>query len=181
MFQTAALPELINRVKALEDKTKKGGVHTMKTQDMFKRVEKINEKLEDPTIISSAKIDFNSLSEAEKALFRKSDEISQEYDQRGNTGILVKNGDIIYKNIEVMWKQITDLYCDNVPKAICGFTGLNFEIANYFFKLHFLNFEADLFECVKNLQRREENDKKEFLSDIKENRTKFYRIPRGFN
>ena len=116
---------------------------------MFKRVENIAEKLKDPAANSLLRIDVNSWSEAEKALFQKGDEVIEEYRRTGNIDVLEKNGDIdiIYKNIEVVWKRITDLYCYTVPKAINGITGLNHEIVNYLFKLHFLNFEIDVLSC----------------------------------
>ncbi len=149
---------------------------------MFKRVENITEKLKDPTANTLIRIDFNSWSDAEKALFRKGDEVSEEYYRTGNIDVLEKNDDIIYKNIEVMWKRITDLYCYTVPLAIHGATDLNREIVDHFFKLHFLNFETDLFECVQNLLRWEEKDRQEFLSDLKKNGPPLlFRIPRGFD
>jgi len=148
---------------------------------MFKRVENITEKLKDPTANSLLRIDVNSWSEAENVLFRKGDEISEEYYRTGNIDVLVKNSDIIYKNIEVMWKRITDLYCYTAPASICGITGLEHEIVEYLFKLHFLNFEIDVFEAVRNLQSWEEKDRQEFLSDLKKNGPRLFRIPRGFN
>ncbi|MGA2681027.1 MAG: hypothetical protein ABSF44_04415 [Candidatus Bathyarchaeia archaeon] len=153
----------------------------MKTSDMFRRVENLTEKLKDSTTGSFLRVDFNSFSEAEKALFRKGDEVSEEYYRTGNTELLVKNDDLIYRNIELMWKRITELYCYTVPMSICGATGLNYEIVNYFLKLHFLNFETDLFECVGNLLKWEESDRQEFLSDLKKNGPVLFRIPRGFN
>ena len=51
----------------------------MKTSDMFKRVENIAEKLKDPTADTLLRIDVNSWSEAEKALFLKVDEVNEEY------------------------------------------------------------------------------------------------------
>lgn len=153
----------------------------MKTIDMFRRVENISGKLEDTTAESFLRVDFNSLSEAEKTLFRKVDEISEEYKRTGNEEILAKNDDLICKNIEVMKKRITELYCYSVPLAICGYTALDYEIVNHFFQLHFLNFEIDLLECVKNLKRWNDSDRQEFLCDLKKNGHFYFRIPRGFN
>jgi len=152
----------------------------MKTNDMFRRVENISEKLNDPTTHNLLRVDLNSLSEAEKALFRKVDEISEEYQRTGNPELLVKNDDLIYKNIEIIYKRVTELYCGIIPLFICGATALNYEVVKSFFQLHFLNFEADLFECVRNLQRWEERDIQEFLCEIK-SRPFLIRIPRGFN
>ena len=87
--------------------------------------------------------------------------------QKGNEELLLKNGDLIYKSIEVMFKRITDLYCYTIPKAITGLTAIDHEIVNHFFQLHFWNFETDLFECILNLQKWEENDIQKFHCDLK--------------
>ena len=136
---------------------------------MNKHVQNLNEKLKDTTTDSYLKVDFNSLSEAEKALFQKVDEISEEYYRTGNEELLAKNNDLIKKNIEVLHKRITELYCYSVPMTICGLTALDEQIVKHFFTQLFLNFEADLFECVKNLQKWEESDRQEFLIDLKKN------------
>jgi len=153
----------------------------MKTRDMVRRVENLSEKLRDTTIDSFLRVDFNSLSDAEKELFRKVDEVSEEYKRTGNEELLVKYDDLIIKDIDVMYKRIEELYCFTVPNAICGLTCLDHEVVNHFFQQQFLNFKADLNECVRNLQRWDERDVGEFLSDLKQNGTHYYRIPRGFN
>lgn len=153
----------------------------MKTNDMFKHVEKVSEKLKNTTTDGLLRVDFGSLSEAEKALFDKVDEISEEYKRTGSEELLAKNGDLITKNIEIIFKRITELYCYTIPNSICGFTAIDYEIVNHFFELHFLNFEADLIECIRNLQRWDENDCQEFLCDLKKNGPKYFRIPRGFS
>jgi hypothetical protein len=127
------------------------------------------------------RIDFNSWSEAEKALFQKVDEINEEYQRTGNDQVLAKNVDLIDKNIEIMHKRIQELYCHIIPLAMSGHTGINREIIDYFFQLHFMNFEVDLIQCVNNLHSWTESDFKEFLCDLKKNGPFFYRIPRGYN
>ena len=153
----------------------------MKTSDMFNRVENLSEKLRDTTTGTLLQVDFNSLSEAEKKLFLKVDEVNEEYLRTGSDEVLADNIELIYKSIEVMYKRIAELYCYTVPRAISGVTAIDFEIVNHFFQLHFLNFEADLVECVKNLQRRNESERQNFLCDLKKNGPFFFRIPRGFN
>ena len=147
---------------------------------MFKRVENITEKLKDPTVDTLLRIDKNSWSEAEKALFLKVNEVEEEFLQKGNEELLLKDGDLIYKSIEVMYKRITDLYCYTIPKAISGLTAIDHEIVNHFFQLHFGNFETDLLECILNLQKWEESDRQKFLCDLKKYGSLYFRIPRGF-
>jgi len=144
-------------------------------------VENLSEKLEDPTAGSLLHIDPNSFSGAEKALFLKVNEVEEEFKQTGNEEILLKDGDLIYKSIEVMFKRITDLYCYTVPKAICGLTAIDHEIVKHFFQLHFWNFETDLLECILNLQKWEESDRQKFLCDLKKYGPLYFRMPRGFS
>ena len=67
MFQTAALPGLINRIKTLEDKTKKGCLYH-KNKRMNQHVQNLNEKLKDTTTDSYLKVDFNSLLKQKKLI-----------------------------------------------------------------------------------------------------------------
>ena len=143
-------------------------------------MEKLSEKLKDPTIDSHLRLNFSSLSEAEKALFERVDEVSEEYQRTGNEELLVKNNDLIHKNIDIMCKRITEMYCYTVLMTICGVTGLNYEVVKYFFQLHFLNFEADLFECVRNLQTWKKSDCQEFFNEQEGKTRKYYRIPRSY-
>jgi hypothetical protein len=59
-------------------------------------------------------------------------------------------------------------------------SGGSYEIVEYFFKLHFYNFEADLIECLANVRKWSEKDREDFLLDLKQNGSMFFRIPRGF-
>ena len=78
-------------------------------------------------------VDFN-LTDAEKKLFQKVDEISEEYNKTGDEKILKKNDDLITKNIEIMHDRITELYRFIITNTICGYTSLDPEIVNHFFE-----------------------------------------------
>jgi hypothetical protein len=149
--------------------------------EKFRRLEKIEEKLKDTSDGMLLRIDSDSWSEAEKALFRRVDEISDEYERSGNYELLVQNQDLIYKNIEIMHRRIKELYCYIVPTAIAGYTAIDREIIDYFFQQHFMNFEADFIECVKHLHTWTKHDVDKFLCDLKKTGPCYFRIPRGFN
>lgn len=121
------------------------------------------------------------MSEAEKALFRKVDEISEEFEKTGKVENLAESYELVCKNIEVMLLRTREMYCNVVPNGIAGLTALDKELVNYFFQLHFRNFEFDLFECVKKLLTWKESDVQEFLVDLKKYGPFYFRIPRGFN
>jgi hypothetical protein len=153
----------------------------MKNYEKFWRVEKISEKLKDPTAGTLLHIDFDSFSEAEKVLFRKVDEISEEYERTGNDELLAENSDLIYKNLEIMHKRIKELYCWTIPTVIAGYSAIDRESIDYFFQLHFMNFEADFLQCIKHLHTWTKHDIDEFLSDLRKSGACYFRIPRGSN
>ena len=147
---------------------------------MNRHLEKLSEKLIDTTVDSHLTLNFSSLSEAEQSLFERVNEISEEYHRTGNEELLVKNNDLIRKDINIMHKRVTEMYCYTVLMTICGLTGLDEQIVKYFFELHFLNFEADLFECVRNLQTWEKSDCQEFFNEQEGKTRKYYSIPRSY-
>jgi hypothetical protein len=153
----------------------------MNNFEKFRRVEKIVEKLKDPSEGMLLRIDSDSWSDAEKALFRRVDEVVEEYERTGNELFLATNMDLVYKNIEVMRRRISEMYCWMMPTAIAGYTAIDREVVDYFFQLHFRNFEADLMQCIQYLQTWTESDFEEFLCDLKKNGPFYYLIPRGFN
>jgi hypothetical protein len=144
-----------------------------------KRIDGLNEKLKDGSG-EMIKIDYNSFSEAERLLFAKVDEIEAEYRQTGSEEILAKNQNLIDKNIEIIHRRVEELYCYMAPLAL-GCDGTH-EIVEYFFNLHFYNFQADLLECLSHFRKTwDKKDREEFLLDLKKNGAQYYRIPRGFN
>lgn len=151
----------------------------MNNLKLTKRVESLCEKLRDNSSENILQIDFNSFSEAEKILFHKVDEIEEEYRKTGSVELLAENSDLISKNLEVILRRVTELYCYVVPMVL-GSDG-SYEIVKYFFKLHFYNFEADLIECLAHVRTWSKKDREEFLLDLRKNGAFFFRIPRGFS
>ena len=110
---------------------------------------------------------------------KKSDKIEEEFKKTGDEEILLKNAELLLKPSEVILRRITELYCYVATTLLAG--GQNKEIVDYFFKLHFYNFETDLYECLAHLHTWTDKDREEFLLDLKENGAKLFRIPRGYN
>jgi hypothetical protein len=151
----------------------------MVNSQLSKRIDCLNEKLKDVSgeII---KIDYNSFSQAEKLLLAKVDKIEAEYRQTGSGELLAQNADLILKNIEIIQRRVTELFCYITPLAL-GCDGTH-EIAKYFFDLHFYNFQVDLIECLRHFRSKwDQKDVEEFLLDLKKNGSPLFRIPRGFN
>ena len=149
----------------------------MKPWQLNGRVNRLSEQLANP-IPTEIKIDVNSFSETEKILFRKVDEIAEKYRQTGSVELLAQNLDLISKNLEIILNRVRELYCAVVPMVLgCDETN---EVVEYFFRLHFYNFEADLTECLAHIRTWSEKDREEFLLDLRKNGSIFFRIPRGF-
>jgi len=151
----------------------------MDSSQLSKRIDGLSLKLKD---ISGEmiKIDYDSFSQAEKLLFDKVDKIEAEYRQTGSSELLAQNADLIFKNIEIIQRRVTELYCYIVPLAL-GCDGTR-EIVKYFFDLHFYNFQVDLTECLRHIRSKwGKKDVDEFLLDLKKNGSPLFRIPRGFN
>jgi len=85
------------------------------------RVDDLSEKLEDSTLGSIVRLDFDSFSEAEKLVFSKVGEIAEKCRQTGSEAALVENADLISKNLEISFRRVTELYCYVVPMVLaCG-------------------------------------------------------------
>jgi len=148
----------------------------LKPWQLNRKVNRLSEQLADP-IHPEIKLDVDSFSEAEKTLFRRVEEIAEEYRQTGSVELLLENSDLISKNLEVFLMRVRELYCYAVPRVL-GF-GEADGVVKYFFGLLFYNFEADLKECLANVRSWSKKDREEFALDLKNNKAVFFRIPRG--
>jgi hypothetical protein len=155
-----------------------GSFCTLKVQPLNSKIDRLEEKLADPPH-SKIKLDLDCFPEAEKILFRRVDEIAKEHRQTGSAEVLLKNSDLISKNLEVVLRRIKELYCHTVSKVLgCGEAD---GIVEYFFQLHFFNFEADLKDCLAHLAAWSKKDREAFALDLKDNKAVFFRIPRDLN
>ena len=151
----------------------------VKNFDLGKRIDNLSKKINDPNPEEIIHIDFESFSDAERILFQKAAEIEEEWQKTGKEEILLKNAELLLKPSEIIFRRITELYCYVATTLLAG--GQNKEIVDYFFKLHFYNFEADLSECLAHVRTRSEEDNEEFLSDLKQNGAFFFRLPRCYS
>ncbi len=151
----------------------------MKVLGLNRRVEGLIEKLKDPTVGSLVHLDFDSFSEPEKILFRRVDKIEEKYRQTGSLELLAEDVDLISKSLEVFLRRVRELFCCAVP-GVLGGDGAD-EVVEYFFRLHFSNFEADLTECLAQVCSWSEKDREDFLLHLKKNGEVLFRVPRGSN
>jgi hypothetical protein len=152
----------------------------MDSKRLAKRVESLREKLKGNNAGDYIRIDFDSFSKEEKLLFARADEIEEELRQTGASEHPAEDWDVIFKSMEVVLRRVKELYCYFYP-IVFGLDGTK-EIVEYFFKLHFYNFEFDLSECLSHVRSTwSEKDKEEFLLDLKQNGPPFFRLPRGLS
>jgi hypothetical protein len=166
------------QVENVGAESRKRGVCSLKAWQLKRRVDGLSKELSDPGSGGIVHLDFESFPEAEKLLFHKVGEIEAEFLRTGSTENLEKRMELILKEFEVVLRRVTELYCFAVP--ICLGSVVDREIAEYFFKLHFYNFEADLSECLEHVRTWSDEDRAEFVADLKKNGSMLFRIPRGF-
>jgi len=149
----------------------------LKSWHLDKRVESLSEKLK-PVPSEGIRIDLESFTEPEKQLLRKVLEINEEYGSSPPAEVIEANKEFIFKATEVIGWRVFELFMF-VMRELLG----EDEIEEWYFKLHFCNFFADLNECLKRVRKWSGKDREEFLSHMKQDgmMNKFVRIPRGFN
>jgi hypothetical protein len=152
----------------------------MKTWQLDRKVNDLSEKLMVDALSAEGRLDFGaSFSDAEKALLEKVGGIEEKYRQSGSVELLLENSGLISKSLEVILRHIEELYCSTVPLVLGG--SERDEIVEYFFRLHYRNFEADLSECLAKVGKWSEKERGEFLLDLRKNGAPLFRIPRGFD
>jgi len=124
------------------------------------------------------RVDFDSFSEPEKRLFNRIWEIQQEYGVSPPVDVIEANKELIFKASEVIVWRVIQLFVFVMKELL-----VHDEVEEWYFKLHFYNFFADLSECLANVRKWSERDREEFLRDMKENdmMNKVFRIPRSSN
>lgn len=140
-------------------------------------MESLSEKLK-PVPSEGIRIDLDSFTEPEKQLLRKVLEINDEYGSSPPAEVIEANKEFIFKAQEVVSWRVLELFMFVMKEMLGGD-----EIEEWYFKLHFCNFLADLNECLQRVRKWSEKDREEFLSHMKQDgmMNKFVRIPRGFN
>lgn len=144
---------------------------------MKRRLGGLADRMKDNSVQSSTRIDPACFSESEKRLFARVEEI---IDECGGAvppdHVLVENGELLWKGVEIVVRRAVDLF-STVMSGVSG----GGEIVEWYFKLHFCNFLADWNECVANLNRWSEEDRRRFLVDMKRDGglDKVFRLHRG--
>lgn len=133
----------------------------------------MSEKME-PYQFDVVRLDIDSFPEPEKQLFNKVLEIQEKYGDSPPADVMEENREFLSKACEVVSWRVTELFMFVMRMGFAGD-----EIEEWYFKLHFYNFFADLNECLQRVRKWSEKDRQDFL---KHNMMDgFFRIPRGFS
>jgi hypothetical protein len=135
----------------------------LKTWQLDRRVNSLSEELVD-LVKTETKISLNSLSEPERQLFDKVQEIVDKYvPAELPQDIIEKYRDLWEKGLEIFLKRVTELFVDVVPASFCCD-----ELEEWYFKLYFHNFFLDWTENMRKLREMSKEQHKKLLLDYKE-------------
>jgi hypothetical protein len=145
----------------------------LKSWQLNRRVDDLSEKME-PVQSDVVRLDFDSFPEPEKQLFNKIREMQVQYGDSPPADVMEANREFVFKACEVVSWRVLELFMFVMRMGFAGD-----EIEEWYFKLHFYNFFADLKECLQHVRTWSRKDREDFLKyNVLD---KFPRIPRGFS
>jgi len=148
----------------------------MKSWQLRRGIDNLSEKLTD-TVKTETWIDFNCLSEPERLLLEKVQEIVDKYAPADPPqDVIEKNADLWYKGLEIFARRAMELFVEVMPASLCCD-----ELERWYFKLYFWNFLFDWLESVKRLREMPKERREELLCERKEMGMLdlVFRIPKG--
>lgn len=150
----------------------------MRARELDWKLRQLAEKMEDVPIAGTTRIDWNCLTERERMLFDRVCEIRDKYaPSPPPDDVLAENFELFVKGIQLFMRRAVDLFVSVMSSSLGG------EVEEWYFKLHFYNFMADLTDCLVNVQKWSEEDRARFLKDMHESGMidRVFRLPRGFS
>jgi hypothetical protein len=148
----------------------------LKPWQLNRRVNSLSKNLADP-VKTETKIDFNSLSEPERQLLDRVQEIVDKYAPASPPqDVIEKNADLWYKGLEIFARRSMELFVDVMPASLCCD-----EQEEWYFKLYFYNFLFDWLESVQKLREMPAERREALLCERKEMGMldKLFRLPRS--
>ena len=119
----------------------------MKPWQLNRRVNDLSKQLADP-VKTETKIDFNSLSEPERQLLDRVQEIIDKCaPAEPPQDVIDKYRDFGVKGLEIFGRRVTELFVDVVPASFCCD-----EFEEWYFKVYFYSFWFDWMESIEKLR-----------------------------
>jgi hypothetical protein len=148
----------------------------LKPWQLNRRINGLSEDLAD-SVKTETRIDFNCLSEPERQLFSKVQEIIDKYAPGiPPQDVIVKNADLWYKGLEIFARRAMDLFVEVMPASLCCD-----ELEEWYFKVYFYNFWLDWMESIEQLRKMPKEKRDALLLERREMGLldKVFRIPRS--
>jgi hypothetical protein len=148
----------------------------MKTWQLNRRINGLSEDLADP-VKTETRIDFNCLSEPERQLLDRVQEIVDKYAPASPPqDVIIKNEDLWNKGLEIFGRRAMELFVDVLPASLCCD-----ELEEWYFKLYFYNFWLDWLESIQQLRKMPKERREVLLCERREMGMldMVFRIPRS--
>jgi len=135
----------------------------LKSWQLNRRVNSLSREITDP-VKTETRIDFNCLSEPERQLLDKVQEIVDEYAPASPPeDVIEKNADLWNKGLEIFARRSMELFVDVMPASLCCD-----ELEEWYFKMYFYNFLFDWLESVQRLREMPKEQQEALLCERKE-------------
>lgn len=135
----------------------------MKPWQLNRRVNSLSQDLTD-SVKTETRIDFNCLTEPERELFNKIQEIMDKYAPGSPPqDVIAKNSDLWNKGLEIFGRRATELFVEVMPASLCCD-----ELEEWYFKLYFYNFWLDWMESIKQLGKMPKEKRDALLCERRE-------------
>jgi hypothetical protein len=135
----------------------------MKSWELNRRVNSLSQEITDPSE-TETRIDIACLSEPERQLFAKIDEIVEEYEPANPPeDVIKKNADLCNKGLEIFCRRATELFVGVVPASLCCD-----ELEGWYFKVYFYNFWLDWTDQVNKIREMPKKQREELIAERRE-------------
>jgi len=148
----------------------------LKSWQLNRRVNSLSKNLADP-VKTETRIDWNCLSEPERQLLDKVQEIVDEYAPASPPqDVIEKNADLWNKGLEIFAMRAMELFVDVMPASLCCD-----ELEEWYFKMYFYNFLFDWLESVQKLREMPKERREALLCERKDMGLldRLFRLPRS--
>jgi hypothetical protein len=148
----------------------------METWQLNRRVNGLSEDLAD-SVKTETRIDFNCLSEPERQLLDRVQEIIDKYAPASPPrDVIDKNADLWNKGLEIFARRMLELFVEVMPASLCCD-----ELEKWYFKLYFYNFWLDWLESVQKVRKMPKERREALLLERRERGLLdvVFRIPRS--
>jgi hypothetical protein len=135
----------------------------LKPWQLNRRVDILSQELSD-SAKSETRIDINCLTEPERQLLGRVQEIVDEYAPvRPPQDVIEKNANLWNKGLEIFSRRATELFVEVIPASFCCD-----KLEEWYFKLYFYNFWLDWTEHIKELRKMPKEQHNELLCERRE-------------